>query len=65
MRTAQSAWKQREHAGSPPSLARQCNHFCEELALELTGQAPPSWVNRLAAVARIGAFFSLRHFLQL
>ena len=44
----------REYLGNRYHLLyRNCNHFCEELCEQLTGRRPPSWVNRLASVARV------------
>ncbi|XP_054778608.1 deSI-like protein At4g17486 [Prosopis cineraria] len=33
-------------------IVKNCNHFCEDMCLKLTGNTIPKWVNRLA---RIGA----------
>ncbi|KAK4477090.1 hypothetical protein RD792_016298 [Penstemon davidsonii] len=34
-------------------IAKNCNHFCEDICYKLTGKQIPQWVNRLA---RIGSF---------
>jgi hypothetical protein len=34
-------------------IAKNCNHFCEDLCYKLTGNPTPKWVNRLA---RLGGF---------
>lgn len=34
-------------------ITKNCNHFCNDACVRLTGNAIPSWVNRLA---RIGMF---------
>lgn len=35
-------------------ITKNCNHFCNDACLRLTGKPIPSWVNRLA---RLGNFF--------
>ncbi|KAK1269129.1 DeSI-like protein [Acorus gramineus] len=38
-----------DYTGNSYSLiAKNCNHFCNDLCLRLTGRSIPSWVNRLA-----------------
>jgi hypothetical protein len=39
------------HGNQYHLLERNCNVFVEALCFELTGAAPPAWVNRLARVA--------------
>jgi len=34
-------------------IAKNCNHFCNDVCLKLTGRSIPGWVNRLA---KIGSF---------
>ncbi|KAL2462782.1 PPPDE putative thiol peptidase family protein [Forsythia ovata] len=34
-------------------ITKNCNHFCNDASIKLTGNSIPSWVNRLA---RIGSF---------
>nr|AAG40349.1 AT4g17486 [Arabidopsis thaliana] len=34
-------------------IAKNCNHFTEEVCLQLTGKPIPGWINRLA---RVGSF---------
>jgi hypothetical protein len=34
-------------------IAKNCNHFCNDICLKLTGNSIPGWVNRLA---KIGSF---------
>ncbi|KAG7973342.1 hypothetical protein I3843_07G223000 [Carya illinoinensis] len=34
-------------------ITKNCNHFCHDVCIRLTGKAIPSWVNRLA---RLGSF---------
>ncbi|OAY53622.1 deSI-like protein At4g17486 [Manihot esculenta] len=34
-------------------ITKNCNHFCNDVCIKLTGKAIPSWVNRLA---RLGFF---------
>ncbi|KAL6996696.1 hypothetical protein U1Q18_006824 [Sarracenia purpurea var. burkii] len=36
-------------------ITKNCNHFCNDACVRLTGNPIPSWVNRLA---RIGTFFN-------
>ena len=31
-------------------IARNCNHFCNDACVRLTGNAIPSWINRLAKI---------------
>lgn len=39
-------------------VAKNCNHFCEDICYKLTGNRIPKWVNRLA---RIGILITLMH----
>ena len=39
------------HGNTYHLLERNCNVFVEAMCAELTGQAPPPWVNRLARIA--------------
>ncbi|KAF1889389.1 hypothetical protein Lal_00024714 [Lupinus albus] len=32
-------------------IAKNCNHFCEDICFKLTGSSIPKWVNRLARIA--------------
>lgn len=42
-------------------ITKNCNHFCNDACVRLTGNAIPSWVNRLARIGKalFGAFSSL------
>lgn len=33
-------------------IAKNCNHFCEDICYKLTGKHIPKWVNRLAKIGR-------------
>lgn len=51
-----------EYRGNAYNLiTKNCNHFCNDACVRLTGNPIPSWVNRLA---RIGNTHSLTHSLQ-
>ncbi|XP_055821244.1 deSI-like protein At4g17486 isoform X2 [Solanum dulcamara] len=41
------------HGDSYHLIAKNCNHFADEVCLRLTGKPIPGWVNRLA---RVGSF---------
>ncbi|XP_031247911.1 deSI-like protein At4g17486 [Pistacia vera] len=41
------------HGDTYHLIAKNCNHFTEEVCLQLTGKPIPGWVNRLA---RLGSF---------
>ncbi|KAI4311635.1 hypothetical protein MLD38_036515 [Melastoma candidum] len=43
------------HGDSYHLIAKNCNHFTEDVCAQLTGKSIPGWVNRLA---RIAAFFN-------
>ncbi|XP_057520300.1 deSI-like protein At4g17486 isoform X2 [Amaranthus tricolor] len=43
------------HGDSYHLIAKNCNHFSDEVCLHLTGKSVPGWVNRLA---RLGSFFN-------
>lgn len=50
----------REYKGTSYNLiTRNCNHFCNDLCLRLTGNSIPRWINRLA---RIGNFLFKTNF---
>ncbi|XP_023766314.1 deSI-like protein At4g17486 [Lactuca sativa] len=34
-------------------IARNCNHFCNDACVRLTGNAIPSWINRLAKIGSL------------
>lgn len=34
-------------------ITKNCNHFCDETCIKLTGNPIPSWVNRLARIGKI------------
>ncbi|EOA35675.1 hypothetical protein CARUB_v10020909mg [Capsella rubella] len=37
-------------------ITKNCNHFCDETCIQLTGNPIPSWVNRLARIGKISGF---------
>ncbi|XP_010417673.1 PREDICTED: deSI-like protein At4g17486 isoform X1 [Camelina sativa] len=37
-------------------ITKNCNHFCDETCIKLTGNPIPSWVNRLARIGKISGF---------
>nr|KYP55441.1 UPF0326 protein At4g17486 family [Cajanus cajan] len=41
------------HGDTYHLIAKNCNHFTDEVCQELTGKPIPSWVNRLARVVRV------------
>ncbi|CAF2130145.1 hypothetical protein HID58_012259 [Brassica napus] len=41
------------HGDTYHLIAKNCNHFTQEVCLQLTGQPIPGWINRLA---RLGSF---------
>jgi len=41
------------HGDTYHLIAKNCNHFTDEVSLQLTGKSIPGWVNRLA---RLGSF---------
>ncbi|KAF8098204.1 hypothetical protein N665_0271s0022 [Sinapis alba] len=41
------------HGDTYHLIAKNCNHFTEEVCLQLTGKPIPGWINRLA---RVGSF---------
>ncbi|CAN1281912.1 DeSI-like protein At4g17486, partial [Linum perenne] len=44
----------KEYSGNTYHLiTKNCNHFCNDACLKLTGKAIPSWVNRLARLGMI------------
>lgn len=42
------------HGDTYHLIAKNCNHFSDEVCLHLTGKSVPGWVNRLA---RLGNYF--------
>ncbi|WRX17124.1 PPPDE peptidase domain - like 3 [Theobroma cacao] len=44
---------QKYHGDTYHLIAKNCNHFTDEVCLQLTGKPIPGWVNRLA---RLGSF---------
>lgn len=34
-------------------ISKNCNHFCDDVCLRLTGNATPRWVNRLAKLGTV------------
>lgn len=45
-------------------ITRNCNHFCNDACLRLTGNPIPSWINRLARFGKSRIYYlnSLIHF---
>ncbi|XP_048500880.1 deSI-like protein At4g17486 isoform X4 [Beta vulgaris subsp. vulgaris] len=43
------------HGDTYHLIAKNCNHFTDEVCLQLTGKSIPGWVNRLA---RLGSYFN-------
>lgn len=41
------------HGDSYHLIAKNCNHFTDEVCLRLTGKPIPGWVNRLARLGRL------------
>ncbi|WJX42701.1 hypothetical protein P8452_29902 [Trifolium repens] len=47
-----------EYKGNAYNLiTKNCNHFCDDACVKLTGNSIPSWVNRLASIFK--CFFPL------
>ncbi|XP_022718625.1 deSI-like protein At4g17486 isoform X2 [Durio zibethinus] len=44
---------QKYHGDTYHLIAKNCNHFTDEVCMQLTGKSIPGWVNRLA---RLGSF---------
>ncbi|XVF52560.1 hypothetical protein PTKIN_Ptkin05aG0028300 [Pterospermum kingtungense] len=44
---------QKYHGDTYHLIAKNCNHFTDEVCMQLTGKPIPGWVNRLA---RVGSF---------
>lgn len=43
-------------------VVKNCNHFCEDICYQLTGNRIPKWVNRLANIGNhLTALLSLKH----
>lgn len=40
-------------------ITKNCNHFCNQVCIKLTGNSIPSWVNRLARIGKIPPLFQL------
>lgn len=38
-------------------ITKNCNHFCDEICINLTGNPIPSWVNRLARIGKLSGNF--------
>lgn len=34
-------------------ITKNCNHFCNDACIKLTGNPIPSWVNRLARIGKL------------
>ena len=46
------------YSGDTYQLVRKnCNHFCEDICYRLTGNRIPKWVNRLARIGIVRAYF--------
>ncbi|GAB4858081.1 hypothetical protein Ancab_015983 [Ancistrocladus abbreviatus] len=45
------------HGDTYHLIAKNCNHFTDEVCMKLTGKSIPGWVNRLARLAS-GSFFN-------
>lgn len=43
-------------------ITKNCNHFCNDACVRLTGITIPHWINRLA---RIGTFYKLKSYLNI
>ncbi|CAH2078776.1 unnamed protein product [Thlaspi arvense] len=52
-RTYMEKLSRQYHGDTYHLIAKNCNHFTEEVCLQLTGQPIPGWINRLA---RVGSF---------
>ena len=39
-------------------IAKNCNHFCEDICYKLTGKHIPKWVNRLAKIGNLANFLA-------
>lgn len=37
-------------------ITKNCNHFCNDACIKLTGNPIPSWVNRLARIGKVPLF---------
>jgi len=41
------------HGDTYHLIAKNCNHFTEEVCLQVTGKPIPGWINRMARVGKI------------
>ena len=39
-------------------IAKNCNHFCDDICYSLTGNRIPKWVNRLAKIGACSSIFA-------
>lgn len=54
-----------EYRGNTYNLIKKnCNHFCNDACIRLTGNPIPSWVNRLARIGKGLPMFPLLFFLE-
>jgi len=47
------------HGDTYHLIAKNCNHFTEEVCLQVTGKPIPGWINRMARVGKITFLFQL------
>ncbi|XP_010518715.1 PREDICTED: deSI-like protein At4g17486 isoform X1 [Tarenaya hassleriana] len=53
LRSFMEIFSRKYHGDTYHLIAKNCNHFTEEVCLQLTGKPIPGWINRMA---RVGSF---------